>query len=272
MAFPNHGILASSIKASPSGISCCRARSRGYGRLKRPRRSVIQFLNLVGDIVELVIRSVWRTRLSSAMTGKRRSRGNARCCARISSRDSVAERSIFPWGPVQPSLMWSAIEGGDSGFPSTTSRPVRPNQTWNRMSMRRRESSCTVPRGTLRRRIASKIFSRAISAHSTESRTQGISVAADERRSRFLRRQIKAQRISWRSKLVSQRGSKLGAKRISRGRKAATALDVRGRRARLVLRMVPDAAGMVSAFMPGCRSITVIPGAGHGFSRNVPAR
>jgi pimeloyl-ACP methyl ester carboxylesterase len=39
----------------------------------------------------------------------------------------------------------------------------------------------------------------------------------------------------------------------------------------VVLRMVPDAAGLVSALMPECRSSTVIPGAGHWIQQERPA-
>jgi epoxide hydrolase A/B len=39
----------------------------------------------------------------------------------------------------------------------------------------------------------------------------------------------------------------------------------------VVLRMVPDASSLVDAWMPGCRSKTVIPGAGHWIQQERPA-
>ena len=39
----------------------------------------------------------------------------------------------------------------------------------------------------------------------------------------------------------------------------------------VVLRMVPGAAGLVSEFMPECRSSTVIPGAGHWIQQERPS-
>jgi pimeloyl-ACP methyl ester carboxylesterase len=248
---------------------------RGYGQTEAP--SAIEsynILNLVGDIVGLVnslnvadaiiVGHDWGAPVAWHCALLRPDL--FRACALLSV-------PYIPWGPVRPSVMWSAIEGGDKWFYQHYFQ--EPGKAESDMEADVHDATRKLLYGASGDASPADRFEHLFPRN--QRPLDRISVpkefpswltkadldffAGEFKRSGF-RGGLNWYRNADRNWELT--GFLAGAKLRQPSMFAAGEHDV-------VLRMVPDAAGMVSAFMPDCRSSTVIPGAGHWIQQERPS-
>lgn len=264
------------IKAlAEAGFRVVAPDQRGYGQTEAP--SAIEsynMLNLVGDIVGLV-NSL--NVADAVIVGHDWGAPVAWHCAllRPDLFRACALLSVpyIPWGPIRPSVMWSAIEGGDKWFYQhyfqepgkaeadmesdvhEATRKFLYGASGDASPADRFEHLFPRNQRPLDRIAVPKEFPSWLTKADVDF------FAGEFKRTGF-RGGLNWYRNADRNWELT--GFLAGAKLRQPSMFAAGEHDV-------VLRMVPGAAGLVSEFMPECRSSTVIPGAGHWIQQERPS-